>query len=195
MTSCSRPASSPTAAISPAPSSRYPQVVADRHVRCQGTPAEPEQDPAIVQFNGAVLTDGIQISVSADSVDVRQQSLDVRTVLDRRLYAPRVAVAFVSGLGVALTDIDIGGGTGISRPEATVEQGFYSGLVQVGNNLADEFVRSAPQGPLISRRLQQIIGVLVTQNVGRCCETGRRTRATISTDRLCTGVMRWHSPD
>ena len=129
----------------------------------------------IVQFNAAVLPDGTQIPVSAYAVDARQRSLAVRTDLDRRLferYAPRVAAAFVSGLGDALSDpgstvVDLGGGIGISRPEATFEQGVYSGLAEVGNDLAGEFVRAAPQGPLISLRSRQIIGVLFTQNVER----------------------------
>ncbi|MEL6205731.1 MAG: DotG/IcmE/VirB10 family protein [Pseudomonadota bacterium] len=129
----------------------------------------------IVRFNAAVLTDGTQIPVSAYAVDARQQSLAVRTDLCRRLferYDPRVAAAFVSGLGDALSDpgstvVDLGGGIGTSRPEATFEQGLYSGLAQVGNDLAGGFVRSAPQGPLISLRSRQIIGVLFTQNVER----------------------------
>ena len=58
----------------------------------------------IVQFNSAVLPDGTQVPITAYAVDARQKSLAVRTDLDRRLfqrYAPRVAAAFVSGLGEA----------------------------------------------------------------------------------------------
>jgi intracellular multiplication protein IcmE len=129
----------------------------------------------IVQFNSAVLPDGTQVPVSAYAVDARQKSLAVRTDLDRRLfarYAPRVAAAFVSGLGDALSDrgttiVDLGGGVGITRPEATFEQGVYQGIAEVGNDLAGEFVRSAPKRPLISLRSRQIIGVLFTQNVER----------------------------
>lgn len=112
----------------------------------------------IVQFDTAVLTDGTEIPISAYAVDARQKSLAVRTDLDRRLfqrYAPRVAAAFVSGLGDALSDpgtslVDLGGVTGISRPAATFEQGVYSGLAEVGNDLAGEFVAAAPRGPLLS---------------------------------------------
>lgn len=127
----------------------------------------------IVQFNTAVLEDGIQIPIAAYAVDARQKSLAVRTDLDRRLfarYAPRVAAAFVSGFGEALSDpgtslIDLGGVTGVARPAATIEQGFYKGLAEVGNDLAGEFVQRAPNGPLISLRSRQIIGVLFTSNV------------------------------
>lgn len=129
----------------------------------------------IVQFSTAVLPDGTEIPVSAYAVDARQRSLAVRTELDRRLfarYAPRVAAAFVSGVGEALSDpgtslIDLGGVTGVTRPAATVEQGFYKGVAEVGNNLAGEFVRSAPNGPLISLRSRQIIGILFVSNVER----------------------------
>ncbi|GFE66972.1 DotG/IcmE/VirB10 family protein [Litoreibacter roseus] len=129
----------------------------------------------VVQFGTAVLPDGTEIPVSAYAVDARQKSLAVRSDMDRRLiqrYAPRVAAAFVSGLGDALSDtgstvVDLGGGVGISRPQATFEQGVYQGLAEVGNDLAGEFVRSAPQGPLISLRSRQIIGVLFTSNVTR----------------------------
>lgn len=129
----------------------------------------------IVQFNSAVLADGTQIPITAYAVDARQKSLAVRTDLDRRLfarYAPRVAAAFVSGVGEALSDpgtslIDLGGVTGVTRPSATIEQGLYKGLAEVGNDLAGEFVRSAPKDPLISLRSRQIIGVLFTANVER----------------------------
>jgi intracellular multiplication protein IcmE len=91
----------------------------------------------IVQFNSAVLPDGTQVPISAYAVDARQKSLAVRTDLDRRLserYAPRVAAAFVSGVGEALSDpgtslIDLGGVTGVNRPAATIEHGLYKGLV------------------------------------------------------------------
>ncbi|WP_029066140.1 DotG/IcmE/VirB10 family protein [Labrenzia sp. DG1229] len=128
----------------------------------------------IVQFNSAVLPDGTQVPVSAYAVDASQRSLAVRTDLDRRLfarYAPRVAATFVSGLGEALSDpgstlVDLGGGVaGITRPQSTFEQGVYEGLAEVGNDLAGEFVRSAPRGPLISLRSRQIVGVLFLQNV------------------------------
>jgi len=129
----------------------------------------------IVQFNSAVLEDGTQIPIAAYAVDARQKSLAVRTDLDRRLfvrYAPRVAAAFVSGVGEALSDpgtslIDLGGVTGVTRPAATIEQGLYKGLAEVGNDLAGEFVQSAPKGPLISLRSRQIIGILFTSNVER----------------------------
>ncbi|WP_113913376.1 DotG/IcmE/VirB10 family protein [Roseovarius dicentrarchi] len=127
----------------------------------------------IVRFNTAVLADGTQVSVSAYAVDARQKSLAVRSDLDRRLfarYAPRVAAAFVSGVGAALSDpgtslIDLGGVTGVTRPAPTIEQGLYKGLAEIGNDLAGEFVQSAPKGPLISLRSRQIIGVLFTSNV------------------------------
>ena len=128
----------------------------------------------IVQFNSAVLPDGTPVPVSAYAVDARQKSLAVRSDLDRRLfarYAPRVAAAFVSGLGEALSNpgstlVDLGGGVaGITRPQATFEQGVYQGLAEVGNDLAGEFVRAAPKGPLISLRSRQIVGVLFLQNV------------------------------
>jgi intracellular multiplication protein IcmE len=126
-----------------------------------------------MQFNAMVLPDGTEIPVSAYAVDAGQKSLAVRTDLDRRLfarYAPRVAAAFVSGVGEALSDpgtslIDLGGVTGVTRPAATIEQGLYRGLAEVGNDLAGEFVQSAPSGPLISLRARQIIGVLFTSNV------------------------------
>ena len=129
----------------------------------------------IVRFNASVLEDGTQIPVTAYAVDARQRSLAVRTDLDRRLfarYAPRVAAAFVSGVGEALADpgtslIDVGGVTGVTRPAATIEQGLYKGLAEAGNDLAVEFVQSAPKGPLISLRSRQIIGVLFTSNVER----------------------------
>lgn len=127
----------------------------------------------IVQFSQAVLPDGTTVPVAAYAVDARQRSLAVRTDLDRRIfqrYAPRVAAAFVTGLGDALSDpgttlIDLGGATGVTRPEASLEQGVYSGIAQVGNDLAQEFVQAAPQGPLISLRSRQVIGVLFTANV------------------------------
>lgn len=127
----------------------------------------------VVQFNSAVLPDGTQVPISAYAVDARQKSLAVRTDLDRRLFAryvPRVAAAFVAGVGEALSDpgtslVDLGGVTGVTRPAATIEQGLYKGLAEVGNDLAGEFVQSAPRGPLISLRSRQIIGVLFTNNV------------------------------
>ncbi|GAW37331.1 hypothetical protein RA2_04408 [Roseovarius sp. A-2] len=126
-----------------------------------------------MRFSTAVLADGTQIPVSAYAVDARQKSLAVRSDLDRRLfarYAPRVAAAFVSGVGDALSDpgtslVDLGGVTGVTRPTSTIEQGLYKGLAEVGNDLAGEFVQSAPRGPLISLRSRQIIGVLFTGNV------------------------------
>jgi intracellular multiplication protein IcmE len=129
----------------------------------------------IVQFNSAVLPDGTQVPISAYAVDARQKSLAVRTDLDRRLserYAPRVAAAFVSGVGEALSDpgtslIDLGGVTGVNRPAATIEQGLYKGLAEVGNDLAGEFVQSAPKGPLIFLQSRQIIGILFVSNVVR----------------------------
>lgn len=138
-----------------------------------GFEAKKNNTHLIVQFNSAVLPDGTQVPISAYAVDARQKSLAVRTDLDRRLfarYAPRVAAAFVSGVGEALSDpgtslIDLGGVTGVTRPAATIEQGLYKGLAEVGNDLAGEFVQSAPKGPLISLRSRQIIGVLFTSNV------------------------------
>lgn len=129
----------------------------------------------IVQFNSAVLEDGTQIPIAAYAVDARQKSLAVRTDLDRRLfarYAPRVAAAFVSGVGEALSDpgtslIDLDGVTGVTRPAASIEQGLYKGLAEVGNDLSGEFVQSAPNGPLISLRSRQIIGILFVSNVVR----------------------------
>lgn len=129
----------------------------------------------IVQFNSAVLPGGTQVPISAYAVDARQKSLAVRTDLDRRLfarYAPRVAAAFVSGVGDALSDpgtslIDLGGVTGVTRPAATIEQGLYKGLAEVGNDLAGEFVQNAPKGPMISLRSRQIIGILFVSNVVR----------------------------
>lgn len=129
----------------------------------------------IVQFNSAVLPDGMQMPISAYAVDARQQSLAVRTDLDRRLfarYAPRVAAAFVSGVGDALSDpgtslIDLGGVTGVTRPAASIEQGLYKGIAEVGNDLAGEFVQNASKGPLISLRSRQIIGILFVSNVVR----------------------------
>lgn len=129
----------------------------------------------IVQFNSAVLPDGTQVPISAYAVDARQKSLAVRTDLDRRLfarYAPRVAAAFVSGVGNALSDpgtslIDLGGVTGVTRPAATIEQGLYKGIAEVGNDLAGEFVQNAPKGPLTSLRSRQIIGILFVSNVVR----------------------------
>ena len=129
----------------------------------------------IVQFNSAVLEDGTQIPIAAYAVDARQKSLAVRTDLDRRLfarYSPRVATAFVSGVGEALSDpgtslIDLGGVTGVTGPAASIEQGLYKGLAEVGNDLAGEFVQSAPKGPLISLRSRQITGILFTSNVER----------------------------
>lgn len=127
----------------------------------------------MVQFDSAMLEDGTEIPITAYAVDARQKSLAVRTDLDWRLfarYAPRVAAAFVSGVGDVLSDpgaslIDLGGVTGVTRPAATIEQGLYKGLAEVGNDLAGEFVQSAPNGPLISLRSRQIIGVLFTSNV------------------------------
>jgi intracellular multiplication protein IcmE len=129
----------------------------------------------LVQFNAMLLQDGAEILVSAYAVDARQKSLAVRTDLDRRLfarYAPRVAAAFASGVGEALSDpgtslIDLGGVTGVTRPLATIEQAFYRWQAEVGNDLAGEFVRGAPRGPLISLRSRQIIGGLFTSNVER----------------------------
>jgi intracellular multiplication protein IcmE len=127
----------------------------------------------IVQFDSAILPDGEQLPVSAYAVDARQKSLAVRSDYDRRIferYAPRVAATFVAGLGSALSDpgstvVDLGNGVGIARPEASFEQGIYRGLAEVGNDLADEFVRNAPKGALVSLRSRQIIGVLFTSNV------------------------------
>jgi intracellular multiplication protein IcmE len=129
----------------------------------------------LVQFNAMVLPDGTEVPVSAYALDAGQKSLAVRTDLDRQLfapYAPRVAAAFVSGVGEALSDpgtslIDRGGVTGVTRPAATIEQAFYRWQAEVGNDLAGEFVRGAPRGPLISLRSRQIIGGLFTSNVER----------------------------
>lgn len=86
----------------------------------------------IVQFSAMFLPDGTEVPVSAYAVDARQKSLTVRTDLDRRLfarYALRVAAAFVSGVGEALSDsgtslIDLGRVTGVTQPSATIEQGL-----------------------------------------------------------------------
>jgi len=53
----------------------------------------------------------------------------------------------------------------VTRPAATIDQGLYRGLAEVGNDLAGEFVLSAPRGQLISLRSRQIIGVLFASNV------------------------------
>ena len=127
----------------------------------------------IDRFATAVLADGAQIPISAYAVDARQKSLAVRSDLDRRLferYPPRVAAAFVSGVGDALSDpgttlIDLGGVTGATRPAPTIKQGVYGGLAEVGNDLAGEFVQCAPKSPLISSRSRQIIGALFPSNV------------------------------
>jgi intracellular multiplication protein IcmE len=150
----------------------YPQLWVGARL-IGGFQANSNNTHLIVQFNQAILPDGTQVPISAYAVDARQTSLAVRTDLDRRIferYAPRVAAAFVTGLGSSLSDpgtalIDLGGVTGVTRPEASFEQGVYSGIAQVGNDLALEFVQSAPTGPLISLRARQAIGVLFTSNV------------------------------
>lgn len=127
----------------------------------------------LIEFKTAVLPDGSQVPVSAYAVDPRQKSLAVRSDIDRRLfqrYAPRVAAAFVQGLGEVLSNpgstiVGAANTVTVTSPAATFEQGVYGGLAEVGGSLADELASSAPKGPLISLKSRQIIGVLFTGNV------------------------------
>lgn len=127
----------------------------------------------LIEFKTAVLPDGSQVPVSAYAVDPRQKSLSVRSDIDRRLfqrYAPRVAAAFVQGLGEVLSNpgstiVGAANTVTVTSPAATFEQGVYGGLAEVGGSLADELASSAPKGPLISLKSRQIIGVLFTGNV------------------------------
>jgi intracellular multiplication protein IcmE len=158
----------------------------------------------MVQFDSAVLEDGTEIPITAYAVDASQKSLAVRTHRDRRLfarYAPRVAAALVCGVGDALSDlgtslIDLSGVTGVTRPAATIEQGLYKGLAEVGNDLAGEFVQSAPNGPLISLGSRQIIGACSPAMLCGRTDEGDGTRQwlkkdTISIVRRCIDAMRW----
>ena len=127
----------------------------------------------LIEFKTAVLPDGSQVPVSAYAVDPRQKSLAVRSDIDRRLfqrYAPRVAAAFVQGLGEVLSNpgstiVGAANTVTVTSPAATFEQGVYGGLAEVGGSLADELASSAPKGPLISLKSRQIIGVLFTGNM------------------------------
>ncbi|WP_136661478.1 DotG/IcmE/VirB10 family protein [Nitratireductor sp. XY-223] len=127
----------------------------------------------LIEFKTAVLPDASQVPVSAYAVDPRQKSLAVRSDIERRYvqrYAPRLAAAFVQGLGEVLsrpgsTIVGAADTVTVTSPAATFEQGVYGGLAEVGGSLADELASSAPRGPLISLKSRQIIGVLFTGNV------------------------------
>lgn len=115
----------------------------------------------VVQFSSMVLNNGSEVPVSAYAVDARQKSLAVRTNLDRRLFArfaPRVAAAFVSGVGETLSDpgtslIDLGGVTGVTRPAQPSNEAFTRDwqrsetTSQVSLCAALPKARSSPYGP------------------------------------------------
>jgi intracellular multiplication protein IcmE len=132
------------------------------------------QDALVIQFEQVVLPDGRTISTSAYAVDAQASSIAVKTEIERRYlqrYGIRLAAAFVGGMSEALsqpeeTFVGIGDGLGaVIRDQPTLTEGLFAGAANVGNTLATDLERSAPDGPLVKMRAGQMIGILFLENV------------------------------
>jgi intracellular multiplication protein IcmE len=122
----------------------------------------------IVEFNRMVLRDGRELAVSAYAVDATKGSIAVTSGVDKRWlerYGPRVAGAFIEGLGSTLgrvgDQVVVGNNsTTIVQPSATFKQGVYQGVGRIGEELAGEISNSAPKGPLVKLDSGYTIGIL-----------------------------------
>lgn len=135
-----------------------------------------ETTAMVVQFDRVVLPDGTNLDAAAYAIDAAKGTLAVKSEYDARLlqrYAPRLAGAFLSGIGRTLsqtesTIVGIGdSGVGIARPQPQLEQGLYAAAGEVGDQLANEIEDMGPDGPIVRLNAGKLIGILFTENVQR----------------------------
>ena len=134
-----------------------------------------ETTAMIVQFDRVVLPDGTNLDTAAYALDSKDATLAVRSSYDGRYlqrYGPKLAGAFVEGLGAALATtgtrvIATDGATIVTRPEQSAEEALYAGAANVGDQFANEISDLGPRGPLVRLSAGKLIGVLFTQNVER----------------------------
>ncbi|WP_062213148.1 DotG/IcmE/VirB10 family protein [Aureimonas sp. AU12] len=135
-----------------------------------------ETTAMVVQFDRVVLQDGTNLDAKAYAIDAAKGTLAVKSEYDARLlqrYAPKLAGAFLSGIGRALsqteqTIVPLGlTGAGIARPKANIEEGLYAGAGEVGDQLANEIEDMGPRGSIVRLNAGKLIGVLFTENVQR----------------------------
>ncbi|WLS01366.1 DotG/IcmE/VirB10 family protein [Shinella sumterensis] len=127
----------------------------------------------IVEFNRMVLADGREVAVSAYAVDSRRGSIALTSGVDKRWverYGPRLAGAFIDGLGSTLgrvgQQVVVGdNSTTIVNTEASMKQALYAGAGRVGSELAGEIADSAPKGPLVKLDSGYTIGILFMESV------------------------------
>ncbi|MEC5291944.1 DotG/IcmE/VirB10 family protein [Aurantimonas sp. C2-6-R+9] len=134
-----------------------------------------ENTAMIVQFDRVILADGTNLETSAYAIDASDATLAVRSDYDARLlqrYGPKLAGAFLNGLGEAIgragqTLVPLGLGAGIVQDEPSTEEAIYSGLGEVGGQLADEIEDIGPAGPIVRLNAGSLVGILFTENVSR----------------------------
>lgn len=139
----------------------------------------------IVEFNRLVMQDGTEVPISAYAVDGAKGSIAVKSGVDRRWlerYGPRLAGAFISGLGQTMSrpsqEIVVGNNTTtIVDRQTELKDALYAGAGRVGEQLASEIEDMAPSGPLVKLGNGYTIGILFMQGVPNVAVT-RNTVAT-----------------
>ena len=134
-----------------------------------------ETTAMIVQFDRVILPDGTNLETSAYALDSKDATLAVRSSYSGRYlerYGPKLAGAFVAGLGTALantgtTVVGTNSATVITSREQTTKEALYAGAAGVGNQLASEISDLGPSGPIVRLSAGKLIGVLFTENVAR----------------------------
>ena len=134
-----------------------------------------ETTAMIVQFDRVILPDGTNLETSAYALDSKDATLAVRSSYSGRYlerYGPKLAGAFVAGLGTALantgtTVVGTNSATVITSREQTTKEALYAGAAGVGNQLASEISDLGPSGPVVRLSAGKLIGVLFTENVAR----------------------------
>lgn len=127
----------------------------------------------IVEFSRLVMADGTEVPISAYAVDGAKGSIAVKSDVDHRWlarYGPRLAGAFISGLGETMSrpsqEIIIGNNsTTVVDRETELKDALYAGAGRVGDQLASEIEDMAPSGPLVKLGSGYTIGVLFMQGV------------------------------
>ena len=134
-----------------------------------------ETTAMVVQFDRVILPDGTNIDTSAYALDSKDATLAVRSSYSGRYlqrYGPKLAGAFVKGLGSALantgtTVVGTNSTTIITSPEQNTKEALYAGAAGVGDQLANEISDLGPSGPIVRLSAGKLIGVLFTENVAR----------------------------
>ena len=134
-----------------------------------------ETTAMIVTFSRVILPDGTNIDASAYAIDAATASLPVKSDYSGRYlqrYGPKLAGAFLKGLGTALgntgSSVALTGNAAIvTSREQTTKEAIYSGVGEVGEQLSDEISDLGPQGPIVTLKPGKLIGVLFMENVAR----------------------------